>query len=899
VSQIQNVPPERVFELLHSRPEGLTTAEAAARLQELGRNSLGAPARFHVVRTLFRQLTNFFSILLDVAAVLCFVADVMHPGQGMNALGWALLVVSLLNALFAFFQEYRAEKAMQALAKFLPQRLVLRRDGDEIEALAEEVVPGDVLLIEEGDRISADARLVHSNDLLVNNAPLTGESAPVALTENAVAGRLIDSTNIVFAGCTVLRGSGVAVAFATGERTQFGRVAVLSREIPRPASPLQRQTTHMVRVLTVIAVTMGVTFFVYGMFVGRPLLLNMVFMLGIIVANVPEGLLPTFTLSLAMGSLRMARKKVLVRSLNSVEALGSVHAICTDKTGTLTLNQLSIARIVDAQGNDVQVGQPLRAELIRLGLIASEAHRQDERWVGDPLDVALAETCVAEGGVADRIVQQTVRHFSFDLGKRRAAGLWQGASEAVFAVKGAWEALRPLITQLAAPEGPVPSTSESLARVETLVGILAGEGQRIIAVAHRSVPTQAVRQSQEQLEEGLTLAGFLCLEDPLRPEVPAAVGQCHRGGIRVLLITGDHPQTAAAIARKALILPEEKGAEDERPRLVTGDELARLRLAELCDLLQAGACVFARATPEQKMKIITALKQLGLVVAMTGDGVNDAPALKAADVGVAMGLGGTDVAREAAQIVLLDDNFASIVAGIAEGRTIFDNMRKFTNYVLVSNGPEIIPYLIYILFPVPLALTIIHILCIDLGTDIIPSMALGQEPTDRDAMDRVPRRRDEPLLNFRLVAHSYLFLGLVEATYSLFLFFWVLHSGGWHYGDRLSASDPLYRSATGIALATIMLMQIGNFIGRRSETGSGLDLGLFKNPLTLVGFAFEILFSWATLYFPPLCNVLGTGPVPVHVYAMAWLGAPLIFLVDYVRKVVFSRRQARLRPRAP
>ncbi|MGB5695036.1 MAG: cation-transporting P-type ATPase [Polyangiales bacterium] len=891
MSQIQNVPPEQVYELLQSRPGGLTAEEAGERLRELGKNTLGPPSRFHLLRSLFRQLTNFFSILLDVAAALCFVAEAMQPGERMNVLGWALLGVSVLNALFAFFQEYRAEKAMQALAKFLPQRLRLRRDGQEIEMLAEDVVPGDVLLIEEGDRISADARLVQSNDLLVNNAPLTGESAPVALNDQSVPGRLIDSTNVVFAGCSVLRGSALAVVFATGERTQFGQVAALSREISRPASPLQRQTSRMVRVLTAIAVTMGVAFFAYGMFAGRPLWVNLVFMLGIIVANVPEGLLPTFTLSLAMGSLRMARKNVLVKSLSSVEALGAVHTICTDKTGTLTLNQLSVARTVDGKGGELELGEPLRAELIRLGLIASETHRQSTRWLGDPLDAALAETCAAEGGNADEILERTTRHFSFDLVKRRAAGVWQGERDAVFAVKGAWEALRPLVTFIAGSEGAYAATDESLAETDVLVGALAGEGQRIIAVASKKVAIDAVGRAQEQLEEGLTLVGFLCLEDPLRPEVPDAVSQCHRGGIRVLLVTGDHPKTAAAIARKAGILPREESPQDLL--LLTGDDLERLRLAELCDLLQGGVRVFARATPEQKMKIVTALKRLGLVVAMTGDGVNDAPALKAADVGVAMGVGGTDVAREAAQIVLLDDNFASIVAGIAEGRTIFDNIRKFTNYVLVSNGPEILPYLIYILFPVPLALTIIQILAIDLGTDIIPSMALGQEPTDGDTMSRSPRRRDEPLLSFRLVAHSYLFLGLIEATYALFLFFGVLHAGGWRYGEILSAADPLYRSATGITLATIMLMQIGNLIGRRSATRSGLDRGLFTNRLILLGFALEIVFSWATLYFPPLCDVMGTGPVSLKMYAMAWLGAPLIFLADYTRKLVLARMRVR------
>jgi sodium/potassium-transporting ATPase subunit alpha len=890
VSQIHEVSPNRVFELLHSRSEGLTATEAAERQRELGKNILGAAVRFRLIRNLFRQLTNFFSLLLDLAGALCFVANSMQPGERMDVLGWALLGVSLLNALFAFLQEYRAERAMQALAKFLPPRLMLRREGRELDMLAEDVVPGDVVLIREGDRISADARLVECNELLVNNAPLTGESAAVVLTEAAESGRLIDSRNVVFAGCSVLKGSGVAVVFATGERTQFGQVAALSRDIRRPASPLERQTAHMVRVLTAIAVIMGVGFFTYGLFAGRPLWVNLVFMLGIIVANVPEGLLPTFTLSLAMGSLRMARENVLVKSLSAVEALGAVHAICTDKTGTLTLNELSIARLVDATAGEIPASDPRRARLLRSGLIASEVHRHAERWAGDPLDVALAEMFEIEVGGVEEVLQSTTRRFAFDLRKRRSAGVWQARGESVFAVKGAWEALRPLIHEIGEPGGTVRSvTPEALADTDALVDTLASEGRRIIAIATRSLASDADDADQDGLERGLNLHGFLCLEDPLRGEVADAVEQCHQAGIRVLLVTGDHPRTAAAVARKAGILPASgPSIDDERALLVTGDALERLRQDELCDLLERGVCVFARTTPEQKMKIVTALKRLGLVVAMTGDGVNDAPALKAADVGVAMGVGGTDVAREAAQIILLDDNFASIVAGVAEGRTIFDNIRKFTNYVLVSNGPEILPYLIYILFPVPLALTIIQILTIDLGTDIIPSMALGQEPTDQDTMTKPPRSRDEPLLSFPLVAHSYFFLGLIEAAYSLLLFFWVLHAGGWQYGERLTAADPLYQSATGLALATIMLMQIGNLIGRRSATRSGLDRGLFTNPLILIGFALEIGFSWGALYFPPLSHVLGTGPVSLQMYGMAWLGAPLIFMADYLRKRIFA-----------
>jgi sodium/potassium-transporting ATPase subunit alpha len=923
--QIQHAPSEAVFGLLRSQPAGLSDEQVAERLRELGKNTLQAAKKGRWLRTLVRQLTNFFTLLLDLSAAVCFIADHVQPGEGMGLLGWALLGVSVLNSLFSFFQEYRAELAMEALQKFLPPRVTLRRGGQEIEALAEEVVPGDVLLVREGDRISADARLVESEDLLVNNAPLTGESRTQPLTALASDTSLLESHNIVFAGCAVVRGSGVAVVFATGGRTEFGKIASLSRDIRRPMTPLERETGRMVRILTVIAVTLGVLFFAYGVAVGQSLWVNLVFMLGIIVANVPEGLLPTFTLALSMGSLRMARKNVLVKSLPAVEALGAIHVICSDKTGTLTLNQLQITRFADpltgatlgeiANGPvpddaerppvDAQTGAGPASpagecgRCLHLALIASEVTHTAHGLSGDPLDVAIAAAYAEACGDPLAVVSRINRHFAFDAVRRREAGLYRAGAETMFAVKGAWESIRPMVRYLDPrctgeggagdpPDQPSPRLLDerALARVDEVVHRLASEGQRVIALAYNRPRVAQFNAPQEVLEQGLIVTALLCFDDPIRPEVAEAVQRCHTAGIRALMITGDHPDTAAAVARRVGMLPPDLPPEQG---VITGAELERIREAELVERLDNGLAVFARTNPEQKMKIVAALKRMGLVVGMTGDGVNDAPALKAADVGIAMGVGGTDVAREAADLVLLDDNFASIVAGVEEGRTIFENIRKFTNYVLVSNGPEILPYLLYIVLPIPLPLSILQILSIDLGTDLVPAMGLGQEPPDPEAMQRPPRRLTDRLLDFRLLAHSYLFLGLCEAGYSLLLFFYVLIQGGWQLGERLSPTDPLVRSASGAVLATIILMQIGNLAGRRSQRRSGLDRGLVTNKLMVAGVVLEVAFSWALLYWPPVQTVLGTGPLPLHVYALAWLGPVLIFTVDYLRKRIVHR----------
>ena len=891
--QIQQLAPNEVFGFMGSRSEGLQPGEVAERLREVGRNTVEVRDPWKWPRTLVRQFLNFFTILLLISAVVCFVAERIKPGESMNVLGWALTGVALLNALFSFIQEYRAERAMQALQQFLPQRVRVVRNGKTFQILAEELVPGDVLVIGEGDRIPADARLVECEELVANNAPLTGESKPVSLAECAVEGRLIESRNIVFAGCTVLKGQGVGVVFATGIRTEFGKLAHLSQAIRRNPSSLEMETAHMVRVLAVIAVAMGLVFFAYGLASGRSLWVNLVFMMGIIVANVPEGLLPTFTLSLAMGSLRMARKNVLVKGLNAVEAMGAVHVICTDKTGTLTCNELRITKLSSPAGAHTMQDPEFQRRLLELTLGASPVRLTEDGFSGDPLDVAVAHACQERQVAIDDVRSTVVKVFAFDAGKRRSAGIFCREGRRVFVVKGAWEALRPLLSRVENGDGGqyVTADMQVLDAAEEHMRRLAATGLRVIAVAWRELEEDlhAADFNREQLEQGLTLSGFLGIEDPVRPEVPAAVRTCYEAGIQVLMITGDHPDTALAVAHKSAIV----SAGDEQVQILTGEVLEQMTDRELVSRLAEGLRIFARTTPEQKMKIVAALQSMGKLVAMTGDGVNDAPALKAADVGIAMGRSGTDVARASAQIILLDDNFASIVAGVAEGRTVFANIKKFTNYVLVSNGPEILPYLIYILLPVPLALTVIQILSIDLGTDIIPSMALGQEQPDPEDMRRPPRRREEGLLTPALICHSYLFLGLLEALWSMGLFFLVLVHGGWRYGQELAAADPLYRSATGIALATILLMQIGNLIGRRFARRSGLDQGLFRNRLLLGGIFIQILFSWALLYAPPMQRVLGTGPVSWRIYALAWLGIPLIFGLDYLRKRLLLLRERR------
>ncbi|HND54450.1 MAG TPA: HAD-IC family P-type ATPase, partial [Pirellulaceae bacterium] len=538
--QIHNVAPQAVATLLQSRASGLADREVVERQRELGRNTLEVRHSLRWLKLLVKHFTNFFSLLLDFSAALCFIAERVQPGENMALLGWALLVVALLNGLFAFAQEFRAERAMEELKKFLPQEVVVRRGGRESTVSAEELVPGDILIVAEGAKIPADARVIAGDGLLVNNAPLTGESRSLAVSAAPCSGRLVDSGNILFAGCAVLRGSGEAVVFATGRRTEFGKIAMLSHQLRRPPSPLEREVARMARVLSLVATSMGLLFFIYGVFSGQPLLTNLVFMMGIIVANVPEGLLPTLTLALSMGSLRMARKQVLVKSLEAVEALGSVHVICTDKTGTLTRNELAITSVVDPlTGRDFPRGSPQDAAALHAAMIASDVRKLAlGRRGGDPLDIAVAEAIerdTSAGAATDTIL----RRFPFDVRRRRQGALAMSGGELLFAAKGAWEALRPLVTHCvdgrpaAAKVGDCGDKScdglellraadsettylacaldaEALNRIDEVVHQLASQGKRVIAVVERrAARLPSLDAPVEQFESDLVLLGLL------------------------------------------------------------------------------------------------------------------------------------------------------------------------------------------------------------------------------------------------------------------------------------------------------------------------------------------------------------------------------------------------------
>lgn len=876
---------QEVLERLHSDWEGLSDEEAQRRLREFGPNRVERIQRTALAIRFLRNFSNFFALILWLAAGLAFLADYYSPGEGMSTLGGAIIGVIVINGAFSFFQEYRAERAFAALQQLLPRLVNVIRRGQLRRLDVEQLVPGDVLNLSEGDAVPADCRVLQTFGLRVNHATITGESMPLARDEHPSAEEdILASKNVLLAGTAVVAGHGRVVVFATAMHTEFGRIAQLTQNSREQLSPLQREIARLSRLIAFFATGLGVLFFTIGHVIGIPFWNNFVFAIGIIVANVPEGLLPTVTVALAMASQRMARRNALVRHLPAVETLGAATVICTDKTGTLTMNRM-VVRMVFVNGEIVpfDLAKPLPKSLGDARPLLQTAYLchslkeigdgPQRQWSGDPLEVALVE--MARSIDPNLPIYERIDEVPFDADRKRYSSVNRTPEGPRLYAKGALEAVLPLCTHFQLGAHQRLLSEEERDRFTAVQEQLASRGLRVLALATRDVPEP---YEADRLESELTLLGLVGLEDPPRPEVPEAMRRCHEAGIKVIMITGDHPQTAQAIGRQIGLL------QTAQPRIVVGSQLQRFSKSQLQLALDAPEVLFARVNAEQKMHIVKALEAKNHIVAVTGDGVNDAPALRQADIGIAMGLSGTDVARESADLVLLDDNFATIVAAVEEGRTVYSNIRKFLTYILTSNVPEMIPYLAFVLFKVPLGLTILQILAVDLGTDLLPALALGVEKNAPDAMKHPPRSSHERLLDWPLLFRCYGFLGPFEALGSMAVFFFVLGQNGWQYGQSLAWNDPLYWQATAACLACIVLLQVVNVHLCRSDRQSVFSLGWSDNRLLWIGILAEVVLILVIVYSSWGNWLFDTAPIGADAWLFMLPFAVLMLAAEEMRK---------------
>jgi calcium-translocating P-type ATPase len=840
---------------------GLSLEEAELRRKRYGPNLLPRPPHLPLWRRLLFQLVHFFAVMLWVAGGLAILA-------GMPQLGFAIIVVIVLNGLFAFFQEYRAEKASERLRDLLPRRVTVIREGGRQNIAAIELVPDDVVVLNAGDRISADLRLVEVHGLSIDTSTLTGESVPTTPQPGEP----------VFAGTFAAEGDAMGTVTAIGNSTRLAQIAQMTAEGRRPQSPLALELDRVVRVIALVSVAVGSVFLIIALLVGIRLTDAFLFALGVIVALVPEGLLPTVTLSLAIGAQRMAARGALVRRLESVETLGSTTFICTDKTGTLTQNEMSVVEAWTPRGGASVEGTgynpagtvhveptllPLLQALASAAALYSNGRAvfRGGRWnaQGNPLEVALDVFArrLAVDVETEEAASPATRRFPFDPRRRRMSvivgnrAIVRGAPEAVF------------------------ERCRELGGAEQAVSHMAERCLRVIAIAVRDLDGMEVPETPEAIEVDLTLLGLVGIEDPPRLGVAGSIAACRGAGIRVAMVTGDHPATARAIAR-------EVGLSISDQFLIEGKDLPQDEEI-LGALMDRDGIVVSRVSPEEKLRIARALRKRGHVVAMTGDGVNDAPALHEADIGIAMGLSGTDVAREAADLVLLDDNFATIVAAIEQGRTTFANVRRFLTYHLTDNVAELTPFVVWALSGgrFPLALGVLQVLCLDIGTDILPAVALGAEPSSPGALAQPPLGRH--LVDRFLLFRAFGVLGLTESIVEMVAFLVVLSCAGWRPSSPFPSGATLL-AASGAAFTAVVAGQMANAFACRSASLWPGKLGWFSNRHLVLAVFCEAAMLAGFLYLPPVAKLLGQEPPNAVGYLTALLAIPAVLMADAAQK---------------
>jgi Ca2+-transporting ATPase len=902
-----------VYQLCTTGPGGLTQTVAEERLLRFGKNIIREVKGKPLIFKFIANFTHLMAIMLWIGGAVGFIAQ-------MPQLGLAIWMVNIINGLFSFWQEYRAEKATEALKKLLPSYARVLRDGEERRILSEDLVPGDLMLLAEGDRISADGRLVETADLRVDQSTLTGESRAIRKASEPVLQSNLpfaELPNIVYAGTSVATGTGRATVVSTAMATEFGKIAHLTQSVKDELSPLQKEMAFATKIVTVIACSVGLIFFLLSaVLVGVNLAESFIFALGMVVAFVPEGMLPLVTLSLAMGTQRMAGRNALIKRLSAVETLGCTTVICTDKTGTLTQNEMTVRDLwishrkltvtgagYTPEGQILEEGQPVPLDtdlhqlLVGGGLcnnarvIPPNSHTPHWTILGDPTEAAMKVVALKAGLDLEEEARSLprLREIPFDSNRKRMSTIHQlPTSRGVF-VKGAPNEILGLCSRIRVNHECQPMDEEIKARIMAANDEYARNGLRVLAVAQRDLHDDVYDYRPEYIEHDLSFLGLVAMMDPPRDEVALAVEKCHYAGIRIVMITGDYGLTAESIARRIGIIRQ------QRPRIVSGSDLDAMDDDGLKAVLR-DEVIFARAAPEHKLRVVSALQELGHIVAVTGDGVNDAPALKKADIGVAMGIAGTDVAKEAAVMILTDDNFASIVNAIEEGRGVYANIKKFISYIFTSNTPEAVPFILWALSRgrIPLALNVMQILSIDLGTDMVPALALGNEPPEQGLMDMPPRNMKEHVINRFLIIRAYLFLGLLQsfaAMAAFYFMYWI--SGYWGQWLDLPSTGILYQAATAMTLGVVVTTQIGNLFAQRTERSSTFRLSWFGNRMIWIGIVSELLIVSLIIYVPVFQQLFGTASFPLinWVFLFAW--TPVLLLADEFRKALLRRREMR------
>lgn len=921
---IQRAQTKDVFGLLGTRSDGRRADELEGLRSKYGTNKITETKR---ESTFIKFVKNFISLM----AILLWVGGAVAFFAGTPELGFAIWLVNIINGLFSFFQENKASKATEALKNMLPSYTRVIRDGQEQKILAEELVPGDIMLVEEGDRISADARLVASTDLQINQAALTGESNPVRKNAEPVSDpdvSRLEFKDMIFTGTTVSSGSGKAVVTKIGMATEFGKIAGLTQSMDEDMSPMQKELNKLTRQISVIAISIGIFFFIAAvLFVDEPMAQAFIFSLGMIVAFIPEGLLPTVTLSLAMGVQRMAKEHALVKKLSSVETLGSTSVICSDKTGTLTQNEMTVNDIwlpgqelkvtgsgYAPKGSVLDQGRKVSAnENFDLKLLLSAASlcsnarilppdKQHTRYtvLGDPTEACLGVAAQKAGLTLKDIETEAprIRELPFDSTRKRMTTIHQlksplDGSSRIACVKGAPKETVESCSQIRVHGKVRAITDDDRQKIMAANDRYARNGLRVLAVAYRGLdnaeglPAALSAYTPELIEKQMTFTGLVVMVDPPRVEVAAAVKKCHEASIRIIMITGDYGLTAESIARRIGIV------QGDHPRVVTGIELGKMSDKQLKDAL-SDEVIFARVAPEQKYRVVTNLQEMNNVVAVTGDGVNDAPALKKADIGVAMGMTGTDVAKESADMILTDDNFASIVHAVEEGRAVFNNIRKFLLYIFNSNTSEAVPSAAFLFSRggIPLPLTVMQILSIDLGTDMVPALGLGTELPEKGIMNRPPRKMNDSLLNRRILVKAFLWYGMIEAIVAMAAYFFVnlMHSGSLF---QLADSGQIYREATTMTLGAIIFCQIGAVINCRTESQSVFSSNPFGNRLINIGIVIEIGLLCLLSYVPFLHGLFNTAPLSWADWLFLILCPIPVVALEEARKAWIRRKDLR------